>query len=176
MRPERLNSRQLQTMRLYFAYGSNMSSAQMAMRCPGARALGPALLSDWRFHVNTRGSASILPYEGARVHGVLWRCTPAHFHSLDKYEGISWGNYRRRHISIVLESGKQATAVVYAGTRTYDGRARVRYMATAVLPGAREFGLPIAYIDELNSWLPRRPIGETRKPVRGRAKPTRFPR
>ncbi len=163
-------------MRLYFAYGSNMSPAQMAMRCPGARAVGPAQLGDWRFHVNTRGSASILPDKGALVHGVLWRCTAAHFHALDKYEGIAWGNYRRRQVSIVMESGAFAPAVVYAGTRTYDGRARVRYMATAVLPGAREFGLPEAYIDELQSWLPERPIGESRIPVRGRAKPIRFPR
>ncbi len=153
-----------------------MSPAQMAARCPGARAVGSAYLSGWRFHVNTRGSASILPNEGSVVHGVLWRCTAAHFHALNKYEGVSWGNYRRRHVAIVMPCGTGAPAVVYAGTRTYDGRARVRYMATAVLPGARAFGLPESYIEELCSWLPDRLIGEKRIPTRGRARPIRFPR
>lgn len=163
-------------MRFYFAYGSNMSPAQMAHRCPGAQAVGSAYLSDWRFHVNTRGSASILPKEGSVVHGVLWRCTAAHFHSLDKYEGVSWGNYRRRHVSIMMSGGSDMPAVVYSGTRTYDGRARVRYMATAVLPGAKQFGLPESYIEELISWMPDNPIGEKQISVRGRAKPVRFPR
>lgn len=163
-------------MRLYFAYGSNMSPAQMAMRCPGARAAGSAHLSDWRFHVNTRGSASILPDTGSVVHGVLWRCSAAHFHALDKYEGIGWGNYRRRHVAVVMAGGRGVPAVVYAGTRIYDGRARVRYMVTAVLPGAKAFGLPETYIEELRSWLPNRLIGEKRFPTRGRARPIRFPR
>jgi len=163
-------------MRLYFAYGSNMSPSQMAMRCPGARPVGTAQLSDWRFHVNTRGSASILPSEGRVVHGVLWRCSAAHFHMLDKYEGVSWGNYRRRHVSVMMPCATRVPAIVYAGTRTYDGRARVRYMATAVLPGAKTFGLPEPYIEELNSWLPRNPIGEKSHPSRGKPRPIRFPR
>jgi len=163
-------------MRLYFAYGSNMSPRQMAMRCPGARAVGAAQLYDWRFHVNTRGSASILPNKGSVVHGVLWRCNATHFHALDKYEGVGWGNYRRRHVAIVMPCGTRALAVVYAGTRTYDGRARVRYMATTVLPGAKAFGLPESYIDELCSWLPDSLIGEQRVPTLGRPRRIRFPR
>lgn len=161
-------------MRLYFAYGSNMSSAQMAQRCPGSRPIGRAELHNWRFHVNVRGSASILPNTNSVVHGVLWRCSAAHFHALDKYEGVSWGNYRRRHVSIVLPCGMQTPAIVYAGTRIYSGRARVRYMATAVLPGARAFALPENYIEELQSWLPDPPIGEKSMRYRGSRRPIRF--
>ena len=162
-------------MHLYFAYGSNMSPAQMAMRCPGARAVGSAHLLGWRFHVNTRGSASILPNEGSVVHGVLWRCNAAHFYALDKYEGVSWGNYRRRHVSVLMSCQTRVRAIVYAGTRTYNGRARVRYMMTAVLPGAEAFGLSESYIEELRSWLPRNPIGEKRHPSRGSPRRIRFP-
>lgn len=153
-----------------------MSPRQMSQRCPGARPAGPARLHDWRFHVNTRGSASILPNEGGVVHGVIWRCTPHHFHLLDKYEGVSWKNYLRRHIPVVLACGGTATAITYVGTRIYPGRARVRYMATAVLPGARAFALPASYIEELRSWLPHRVIGERRMPYRGGVRPIRFPR
>ncbi|MDA7946296.1 MAG: gamma-glutamylcyclotransferase [Hyphomicrobiaceae bacterium] len=161
-------------MRLYFAYGSNMCAAQMAFRCPGARAVGRAVLHDWRFHANTRGSAAIRPNRGAIVHGVLWRCTPAHFHILDKFEGVAWGNYLRRHVGIEMPCGSRASAITYVGTRSYDGRARVRYMMTAVLPGAEAFELPPAYIDELKSWLPNGVIGEKRVPVRRAARPVRF--
>lgn len=162
-------------MRYYFAYGSNMLPAQMAMRCPGAKALGAAQLSGWRFHANKRGSASVLPRKGHMVHGVVWRCTHAHFHSLDCYEGVSWGNYRRRLVRVQLASGREIFAGVYAGTRVHDGRARVGYMITAVLPGAEIFGLPDEYIAELTSWLPQRPIGDKRTVYRGRKKPLRFP-
>lgn len=163
-------------MRLYFAYGSNMCPRQMAFRCPGARALGASQLHGWRFHVNTRGSASILPSEDSVVHGVLWRCRPEHFHILDRYEGVHWGNYRRRHVEVLTPYGTFDRAIVYAGTRVYAGQARVRYMATAVLPGARSFGLPEGYIEELHSWLPRHPIGEKKVPVRRKPRLLRFPR
>lgn len=76
---------------------------------------------------------------------------------------------------VELADGRRAHAFVYAGTRTRDGRARVGYMMTAVLPGARAFGLPEEYIAELASWLPARPIGEKRIRYRGRKKPVRFP-
>lgn len=148
----------------------------MARRCPGARSIGRAELHNWRFHVNIRGSASIIPSDDSVVHGVLWRCSAAHFHRLDKYEGVSWGNYRRRHVSIVKPCGASESALVYAGTRIYDGRARVRYMATAVLPGAKAFALPESYIEELLGWLPDRPIGEKRAQYHGSARPVRHPR
>jgi len=161
-------------MRYYFAYGSNMCAAQMAFRCPGARVVGQAHLDGWRFHANTRGSAAIRPNEDSVVHGVLWRCNAVHFHMLDRHEGVSWGNYLRQHVSIEMPCGARAPAITYVGTRTYDGLARVRYMMTAVLPGAEAFGLPSSYIEELRSWLPKGVIGEKRVPVRRGARPIRF--
>lgn len=96
---------------------------------------------------------------------------------LDRYEGVHWGNYRRRIVDVHLsDGGVSIAAAVYAGTRTYNGRARVGYMMTAVLPGAQAFSLPEPYIEELRSWLPARPIGEKRVPYLGRTKPVRFPR
>src|SRR5258708_17298200 len=60
-------------MTLHFAYGSNMSRAQMGARCRGAEAVGIAVLSGWRFVINPEGFGSIAPQPGGRVHGVLWR-------------------------------------------------------------------------------------------------------
>jgi len=163
-------------MPLYFAYGSNMAPSVMAERCPGARPAGTARLHGWRFHVTARGSASILPQQGAVVYGVLWRCDARHVHRLDGYEGIAWGNYWRRRLLVETEQGGLVPAISYVNTRRYPGRARVTYMTTAVLPGARTFGLPEHYLEELAGWLPARPIGEKRRRYRGSRKPLRFPR
>ena len=48
----------------------------MKRRCPGARALGPAALSGYRFFVGIDGWGSVATSAGDTVHGVLWRLTP----------------------------------------------------------------------------------------------------
>lgn len=68
----------------YFAYGSNMDLAQMRRRCPAAELWGAATLPDWRFRINARGVATIVPEVGSRVHGLAWRLTPADEVELDK--------------------------------------------------------------------------------------------
>jgi len=163
-------------MLFYFAYGSNMHPEVMAERCPGARAAGMAKLDEWRFHVTARGSASILPHAGGTVHGVLWRCDPVHMHRLDLFEGVSWGNYHRRRLMVENIAGALIPAFSYVNAKRYPGRARVTYMTTAIVPGARLFGLPETYINELQGWLPERPIGEKRRRYTGSRKPVRFPR
>src|SRR4051794_9122870 len=60
---------------IYFAYGSNMIASQMARRCPGARLIGPALIRDYRFRINRRGVATVLPETAAIVRGALWSLT-----------------------------------------------------------------------------------------------------
>jgi hypothetical protein len=70
---------------LYFAYGSNMNTRQMAVRCPGAVPLGPARLPD---HILVpRRYADIDPRDGAWTYGVLWEIADAHLDALDRYEG-----------------------------------------------------------------------------------------
>ena len=156
-------------MPLYFAYGSNMSIEQMAERCPSARALGCGRLDGWRFHITTRGTTSIIRDRGRAVHGVLWRCSHEHIHALDRYEGIVWHNYFRRLVSIETQTNSVFQALTYVSARVYPGQARPNYMLTAVIPAAQAFVLPSGYVRELQSWLPKRPIGETKIRYRGRA-------
>lgn len=79
------------TERLYFAYGSNINLNQMAVRCPAAQVVGPAVLDGYEllFRGNRRGTgvATIEPLHGSQVHGLLWNLTPACEQSLDIYEG-----------------------------------------------------------------------------------------
>ena len=145
----------------YFAYGSNMAPRQMAARCPGARPVGPATLPGWRFIITTRGTANIVNDASHKVHGVLWRCEPRHMTALDRWEGVSWRNYRRRSIIVTLADGRTCTALSYVSSRTYCGPARADYLLSAVLPGARCFDLPADFVNELESWLPRKTIAGT---------------
>ncbi len=153
-----------------------MSPQQMAVRCPGARVLGRAQLEGWRFHITTRGTASILPQADHAVHGVLWRCSHEHVHTLDKFEGVAWRNYFRRHVAVDLSDGRSVRALTYVSARRYPGIARTNYMLTRVIPAARAFGLPGAYLGELESWLPARPMGERTTGYRGRKTAIRSPR
>ena len=160
----------------YFAYGSNMSREQMAARCPGASALGSARLEGWRFHITTRGTASIRPDAEGAVHGVLWRCSHEHFHTLDRFEGVAWRNYFHRRVEIETDEFGTLRALTYASARTYPGLARPNYMLTRVIPAAKAFNLPHTYLAELESWLPARPVGDATTLYRGRRSPIRSPR
>ena len=77
----------------YFAYGSNMNLDQMAYRCPAASVVEKVKLEGYRLTFCGRGKgcgvATILPEEGSRVEGVLWKITPECEKSLDFYEGTS---------------------------------------------------------------------------------------
>ncbi|MEO1649822.1 MAG: gamma-glutamylcyclotransferase family protein, partial [Pseudomonadota bacterium] len=71
-------------MPLYFAYGSNMSPRQMQRRCPGARAVGAAVLQNWSFLIPAGRGANVRPMRGGVVHGVVWRVTGPHVAALDQ--------------------------------------------------------------------------------------------
>ena len=87
---------------LYAAYGSNLWHAQMQLRCPGATVDAAFLLPGWRLAV--RKFALVEPDPLATCPVGLWRVTPAHLESLDRYEGPH--TYARRQIG--LPDGRRA--------------------------------------------------------------------
>lgn len=72
---------------LYFAYGSNINLNQMAVRCPDAKVVEPAVLENYELLFRGNGSsfgvATIAPKEGSQVQGILWKITPYCEMSLD---------------------------------------------------------------------------------------------
>jgi hypothetical protein len=134
---------------LYFAYGSNMSAAQMAVRCPGAWADGVSELADWRFLINDRGVATIAPSCGQRVLGVLWHCTAGHLDALDGYEGVALGLYRRERVAVRrLGDGSRVETIAYIEDNVAPGRPRAGYLER-ILAGAAQHGLDATY----RAWL-----------------------
>ena len=152
-------------MTLHFAYGSNMSRKGMEARCPGAEAVGVALLEDYRFIIMADGYASLEPARGEDVFGVLWRLTPRDLATLNAYEGLQAGLYRRAMLPVYYER-VTLNALIYLGHTGAEGHARPGYM-DVVLDAAREWELPADYIEQLRRWAPsrwqspqRREIGE----------------
>ena len=73
---------------MYFAYGSNINIGQMACRCPAATPVCPVVLDNYRLAFRGGGGvATIIPAEGEKVYGLLWKLTPVCEQALDQYEG-----------------------------------------------------------------------------------------
>jgi len=139
-------------MALHFAYGSNMSTELMRMRCPGACAIGIGTLAGWRFVINPDGVGSIVPRPGAIVHGVLWQVGTRDLAAINAYESLDSGLYLRRTFSVRCGRAR-ASALAFIARRLGEGRARPGYV-TLVVEAAREWGLPAAYIRSLQRWSP----------------------
>lgn len=102
---------------LYFAYGSNLDEGQMGDRCPGAKAVGVAILPN---HALTFGGfshkwsgavASVRRAHGEHVEGVMYAVPAAELAALDRFEGHPF-NYERAKRMVVTKTGRRR-AVVY---------------------------------------------------------------
>jgi hypothetical protein len=139
-------------MTLHFAYGSNMSRGLMAIRCPGACAVGLAALAGWRFVINPDGVGSIEPRSGTSVPGVLWRVDLRGLAAINAYESVDSGLYLRRALP-VRHGNRLKPALVYVARRRGEGTARPGYVSL-VVEAAREWGLPESHIRSLQRWSP----------------------
>jgi cation transport regulator ChaC len=137
-------------MTLYFAYGSNMARAAMAHRCPGARAVGPAVLDGYDFFVGVDGWGSVKRKPGAAVHGVLWKLTPRDIAALHAYELLHQGLYDVRHLPVRVD-GKRVRAMIYLLRRRAPGRPKPGYVEM-IGAAARAWKLPERYIRSVERW------------------------
>ena len=144
-------------MTFYFAYGSNMQRQAMKRRCPGARAIGPAVLSGYRFFVGIDGWGSVAPSAGDTVHGVLWRLTPRDIAALHAYELLHQGLYDVRYLP-VRNGARLLRAMIYLLRRRAIGQPRPGYVEM-IAAAARGWKLPEPYIRSVERWSASRWIG-----------------
>ena len=137
-------------MTLYFAYGSNMQRAAMQRRCPGARAMGPARLDDYKFFVGIDGWGSVRPSAGDYVHGVLWRLTPRDIAALHSYELLHKGLYDVHRLP-VRSGTRRVPAMIYLLRRRTPGRPKPGYVEV-IAASARGWRLPERYIRSVERW------------------------
>src|SRR5262245_27641139 len=100
--------------RLYFAYGSNLSSRRLEERVPGARARGRARLAGYRLVADKPGrdgsaKVNIAPDPAGLVWGALFEVEASDLAHLDRHEG----GYERFEVSVDAGAGPVG-AVTYA--------------------------------------------------------------
>jgi gamma-glutamylcyclotransferase len=138
----------------YFAYGSNLCIEQMIERTgpfPPAEAPRLARLPDYRLAFNVRGedgqAFANLMSPGDGVLGVVYSCAPEALIKMDVFEK----GYQRGSVRVVLENGDNLEAVTYFAEPVHVAtglRPRAEYLQR-ILRGARQHGLPEAYIREM---------------------------
>ncbi|HLE36840.1 MAG TPA: gamma-glutamylcyclotransferase family protein [Candidatus Acidoferrales bacterium] len=134
----------------YFAYGSNMSRAQMRSRAGTVLSEQPARLENYELIFNKKarggtGAANIRLAPGRVVHGVLYQIPEAAFRSLDRFENAP-EHYRRIEVTVTDSAGKKVPAQVYIATRVETGLRPATHYLKTILDGAGEHGLPEEYI------------------------------
>lgn len=143
---------------LYFAYGSNLSSKRLRQRVPSAVRVAVARLPGHalRFHKESRvdGSAKCDAWEsgdpGDQVLGVVYEIQVGHKPGLDRVEGLGEG-YEEKQVRVELEAGGGIEAFTYYATLIRRDLRPLDWYKRHVLVGARENGLPEAYIREIEA-------------------------
>ena len=100
--------------KLYIAYGSNMDTKQMAVRCPKAKLIGTSEVEGYRllFKGSKTGAyATIEKAEGYKVPVLVWEITKEDEINLDRYEGFPTFYYKK-DLTIPI-NGKRKIAMVY---------------------------------------------------------------
>lgn len=138
-------------MQPYFAYGSNLSVAQMARRCPDAVDPRPATLADHDWLINESGVATLEPFDGSEVHGVLWLVSDRDLATLDDAEGVP-AQRRRNRLAVQTDDGP-AEAWVYVDPRVEPGAPQPGYLER-IIAAAGHHGLPSRWVEFLNRWDP----------------------
>ena len=122
--------------KLYFAYGMNTNKEEMAYRCPGAVALGKAVLPGYRLEF--KSFATIVPDADSQVEGVLWTITNADEAALDILEGYP-EFYDKRHVTV--QQGIDYIAMTYIMNPREHGFGPSDGYYGMVSEGYQQFGL-----------------------------------
>lgn len=138
---------------VYFAYGSNMSTARLRERMPSCKPIGIAMLPSHTLHFHKRsvdgsGKCNALATEvGEGVIGVLFGFDPTERARLDKAEGVGDG-YEHTTVTVINDKGRRRKVLTYLATADHidDSLKPYGWYKDYVLAGATEHGLDDGYI------------------------------
>src|SRR5215475_11842143 len=150
---------------LYFAYGSNMHSAQMKERCPSAKFVCRAKLPAHRLAFTLKsvergcGVADVLRDDATAVWGVVYELPENELKDLDKDESFRLGRpddeneYTRENHHVLAEGDAKRPLLVslYRGHPQLDPPLPSYDYKRLIVEGARHWKLPADYIRELES-------------------------
>ena len=140
---------------LYFAYGSNMSARRLQARAPSAELIGRAEVMGFRLtfdKFSRRDGSGKADCEKTRdptdqVLGGLYRVNAADRDALDAAEGAGFG-YEATDIVVQSRDGPRR-ALTYLATDKRPGLTPYTWYLRHVVEGARELGLPMDYVTQI---------------------------
>lgn len=131
--------------KLYFAYGSNLWREQMKKRCPGHRVAGAGILEGHRWIISKRGYANIVKSMSDEVRGVVYELSESDERSLDDYEGVHFGSYRKEMMAVKI-AGQVHACLVYVDPVEQEGKPKPEYI-DRINKGLAEATLAAKYVD-----------------------------
>jgi len=138
----------------YFAYGSNMLRERLVARVSMARTVAVGVVRDYRLDfakvsVDHSGKADMVSSPGGEVWGVLYEFDSDQKAALDRHEGV---HYKARGVVVAMPAGDE-TACAYMAEPHRRDPSKVPYdwYLALVVAGARQGGLPAAYIQVLEA-------------------------
>lgn len=137
----------------YFAYGSSMNFDHMRRLC-GRRftVVGPAVLRDFEFGLDTRGYVNIRQNKGKEVFGVLYSVDQECMNILDEYEGYP-NVFNRIEVELTDFDKVSYKAWVYLEKPEEFGGPEVKpEHLNMIIAGATANHLPAEWINFLESF------------------------
>lgn len=125
------------SIKLYFAYGMNTNRDEMAYRCPGAVAIGRAVLFGYRLEF--KSFATIVPNPKESVEGVIWTITQSDESALDMLEGYP-EFYDKKNVSVEHDNQSYIAMTYIMGPREQGYGPSDGYYSM-VSQGYQQFGL-----------------------------------
>lgn len=152
-------------MTLYFAYGSNLCTAQMAERCPSGQVVARAMLRDHALVFPRRsprrncGVASIVPCPDRVVWGAVYRLTEDDIARLDRSEGHipardpAANAYNKREVAVLRDGvcDDIIWAFTYIAVPMLGRHVPSAEYREAMIRGARGHRLPPDYLAALEA-------------------------
>ena len=128
---------------LYFAYGMNTNPSEMALRCPGAQALGHARLVNHSFRFAVH--ADVEPCADSYVDGVLWEISQDNLQALDQLEG--YPHYYTRVTASAVFGARTFHVLVYRMQPGHAVSAPSRSYFDTVTQGYLAFDVPLDQLE-----------------------------
>lgn len=143
---------------LYFAYGSNMSLAQMQQILGDVRVVGCARLPQHKIgfyghSVKWDGAVeTVVPDVDSDVWGVLYEVGAYDWDALDNFQDArldGTGEYFHYPVEVFDEHNVSRTATLYKKAELREAKHPSTEYVEVMIAGAREQGVPQSYIDIL---------------------------
>jgi gamma-glutamylcyclotransferase (GGCT)/AIG2-like uncharacterized protein YtfP len=119
---------------------------QMKDRCPNHQIVGSGVLKNYRWIISSRGYANIVKSPQSVVYGVVYKISESDECSLDRWEGVTDGSYRKEMLDVVIDESTQ-TCLVYIDPIEDEGLPKTEYIVR-INNGIEDARLPWSYVQK----------------------------